>query len=255
MGEASPSQAGVATGPWSHTGSPDQHDRPHPRVLPRPSWPCPSPGAWHPQLTAALPAWSAPQPARCCSGQEREVWPARAGCPAPRGHWVTEAGWVLPSGTPPLLLAGDRGPRHLPSAPATGSRGPGFSQEGWGAQNERPQRVWGASELLGLQMGEAPGGGGATGRTLGLRRHPGDWQRVLSAPPRPFLGGTVVLLFSSEGTHPASDRYQGAGFGLGGVVSNSPGKDTCSLLTRFSLWATGIRKPTGRGWGVGVSLK
>lgn len=186
------------------------------------------------------------------------MWPARAGCPAPRGHWVTEAGWVLPSGTPPLLLAGDRGPRHLPSAPAAGSRGPGFSQEGWGAQNERPQRVWGASELLGLQMGEAPGGGGATGRTLGLRRHPGDWQRVLSAPPprRHFLGGTVVMLFSSEGTHPASDRYQGAGFGLRGVVSNSPGKDTCSLLTpvfpsgQFFPLGNGDKKTHGAG-GVG----
>lgn len=123
---------------------------------------------------------------------------------------------MLPSGTPPLLLAGDRGPRHLPSAPATGSRGPGFSQEGWGAQNERPQRVWGASELLGLQMGEAPGGGGATGRTLGLRRHPGDWQRVLSAPPpAPFLVALLSCCFPQRALTPPLTGIKGQDLGSG----------------------------------------
>lgn len=106
------------------------------------------------------------------------------GAPRPLGHRGRLGAALRDPASPACRGQRSQAPALAPTA---GSQGPGFSQEGWGAQNEGPQRVWGASELLGLQMGEAPGGGGATGLSLGLRRHPGDWQRLLSpTPPTPL---------------------------------------------------------------------
>ena len=174
------SDPGKAWGRWEKVARPEQgpgarrttpaphnqHDPPPtPDILPHPSWPCPSPGAWHPRPTAALPAGLLGvhlSPRDATPGRKERCGRPRPAArhPEATGSWG-QAGCFPPS--PPLLLSWDRAPM-VEEDLASHRRVGGAENERWGFR--------GSGELSGLQMREALGAlvswGGRGGQGLTL---------------------------------------------------------------------------------------
>lgn len=152
------------------------------------------------------------------------MWPAQAGCPEPRGHWVPRAGWVLPSG--PRLSCS-----HGTEPP--GSRGTWLLTGGLGVPGMRAGVSEGLESSWGSRWGRL---WGSWCRGVGAAAKGSPWclaggTRADGAPPHPSLPqphgtfpGALLCRLPQRGLRQVS---QGR---VWGVVSNIPGRDT-SLLT------------------------